>query len=83
MCSICTLKAEPACVGVTRILANQKRIGTIIEERTALTGAKIKPLFREARTKDAAYALDAGIIDQIKDVDIPAGVPVVSLVFQR
>ena len=65
------------------ILADQKRIGTIIEERTALTAAKIKPLFREARTKDAAYALNAGIVDEIKDVNVPAGVPVVSLVFQR
>jgi ATP-dependent Clp protease, protease subunit len=65
------------------VLADQKRIGTIIEERTTLTAAKIKPLFREARTKDADYALNAGIIDEIKDVNVPAGVPVVSLVFQR
>jgi ATP-dependent protease ClpP protease subunit len=65
------------------ILADQKRIGTIIEERTALTPAQIEPLFLEARTKDAAYALEAWIVDEIKDVNVPAGVPVVALVFQR
>jgi ATP-dependent Clp protease protease subunit len=65
------------------ILADQKRIGTIIEERTTLTARQIKPLFREARTKDADYALNAGIIDQIKEINVPTGIPVISLVFQR
>jgi ATP-dependent Clp protease, protease subunit len=65
------------------VLADQTRIGNIIEERTGLKKADIEPLFRDAQTKDAAYAISAGIVHEIKDVEIPAGSPVVTLVFQR
>jgi ATP-dependent Clp protease protease subunit len=65
------------------VLADQSRIAAIIEDRTTLNAKKIKPLFREARTKDAAYAVSAGIVHEIKDVAIPVGAPVIGLVFQR
>jgi len=65
------------------LLADQKRIGGIIQERTRIPEAEVEDLFREARTKDAAYALGNGIVDEIRDVAIPTGAPVVSLVFQR
>jgi ATP-dependent Clp protease, protease subunit len=65
------------------VLADQKRMAGIIEERTNLEAAQIEPLFREAQTKDAAYAIGAGIVHEVKDVAIPEGAPVVSLVFQR
>ena len=65
------------------ILADQNRIGQIMEDRTGLSAKQIKPLFREAKTKDAAYAVGAGIVHGIADVNIPAGAPVISLVFQR
>lgn len=65
------------------VLADQLRIGSIIEERTALDAEQIAPLFREAQTKDAAYAVGTGIVHEISDVEIPPGAPVISLVFQR
>ena len=65
------------------ILADQNRIAGIIEERSGLSAEEIKPLFLEANTKDAAYAVGAGIVHEIADVQIPAGAPVISLVFQR
>jgi len=65
------------------ILSDQNRIGSIIEERTNLTKVKIKGLFRQAQTKDAAFAAGCGIIHEVRDVQIPAGSPIVSLVFQR
>ena len=65
------------------ILSDQQRIGSILEERTRLRHNQVRSLFREAQTKDAAYAVSCGIVDEIRDVDIPAGSPVVSLVFQR
>jgi hypothetical protein len=65
------------------VLADQKRIAGIIEERTNLEAAQVEPLFREARTKDADYAVGTGIVHEIKDVEIPPGSPVVGLVFQR
>lgn len=65
------------------ILSDQKRIGAIITERTKISEEDASALFREAQTKDAAYAISSGIIHEIRDVQIPVGGPVVSLVFQR
>ena len=65
------------------ILSNQKRIGAIITSRTNLTEIEVGALFREAQTKDATFAVSSGIIHEIRDVQIPPGGPVISLVFQR
>lgn len=65
------------------ILADQKRIASIMEERTSLTTNDTSALFREAQTKDAAYAVSMGIVHEVKDVQIPSGAPIISLVFQR
>jgi ATP-dependent protease ClpP protease subunit len=65
------------------ILSDQKRIGSVLEERTQLTPAQIPELFREAQTKDAAFAVGCGIVHEIRDVEIPPGSSVISLVFQR
>lgn len=65
------------------ILQDQRRIGSIIRQHTDLDDRKIRNLFREARTKDAEYALSVGIIHEIRDVQIPPGNAIISLVFQR
>ena len=65
------------------IMKDQERIGSIIGQHTKLEAKEIRDLFREARTKDADFALKVGIIDEIREVNIPAGNPVISLVFQR
>ncbi len=65
------------------ILSNHVRIGSIIEERTKLDKAVIPELFRESQTKDATFAKTCGIVDDIRDLQIPDGGPVISLVFQR
>lgn len=65
------------------ILADQKRIGSIIKDRTNLPEADIEALFRDAQTKDATFAAGCGIVHQVKDVQIPKGINVISLVFQR
>lgn len=65
------------------ILSNHKRIGSIITERTSIAEEEVGALFREAQTKDAAFAVSRGIVHEIKDVQIPVGGPVISLVFQR
>ena len=63
--------------------ADQKRIGSVILDRTKLDDATVRQLFLEAQTKDAAYAVGCGIVHEVRDVQIPAGVPVLALVFQR
>ena len=65
------------------ILADQKRIGDIITERTKITDEQVGNLFAQAQTKDAAYAVGAGIVDEVRDIEIPKGCPVHSLVFKR
>jgi len=65
------------------LLSDQRRIGSIIQERTRIREDETDDLSREARTKDAAYAHGNGIVDEIRDVQIPAGGPIISLVFQR
>lgn len=63
--------------------ADQRRIGQIIEERTHLTREQVNGLFLEAQTKDAAFAVGCGIVHEVRDVQVPPGGPIVSLVFQR
>jgi ATP-dependent Clp protease, protease subunit len=68
---------------LAHILSDHKRIGTIITERTKLDEKVVATLFSEAQTKDATFAVSTGIVHEIKDVQIPPGSQVVSLVFQR
>lgn len=65
------------------ILSDQKRIGDIITQNTQLTETETADLFREAQTKDVNFAIDKGIIHDIRDVQIPTGCPIISLVFKR
>ena len=64
-------------------IANRAAHPALIQERTTITNDQIEGLFREAQTKDAAFAVGCGIVHEIHDVQIPAGAPVVSLVFKR
>ena len=77
------LEEKGAKEALDSILADQKRIGSVIKDRTKLGDPEIESLFREAQTKDATFAVGSGIVDQIKDVQIPPGSTIISLVFQR
>lgn len=65
------------------IRSDQNRIGQILQERTQITAEQSEALFREAQTKDATFAAGCGIVHEIREVKIPPGGPVISLVFQR
>lgn len=65
------------------ILSSQKRIGDIVQERSSIKAEDIGSLFLEAKTLDAATATSLGIVHELRDVKIPPGAPVISLVFQR
>lgn len=65
------------------ILADQKKIGAIISERTNLQPQEVDQLFLEAMTRDPSYAQANGIIDGIRDVEIPPGAPFSQLAFKR
>jgi ATP-dependent Clp protease, protease subunit len=63
------------------ILSDQKRIGNVISDRTSITPNETGELFREASTKDANFAFQKGIVHEISDLQIPAGCPILTLVF--
>lgn len=65
------------------ILSDQARIGSIVANHTKLSEGEVANLFREAQTKDAKFAVDKGIVHDIRDVQITAGCPIISLVFKR
>lgn len=65
------------------ILSDQSRIGSILKERTRVPQDEIESLFREAKTMDAAQAAGFGIIDEVCDVNVLQGCPIISLVFKR
>ena len=65
------------------ILVDQLRMGSIITERSGIRGEEVTELFRAQRTVDALWAKEKGIIEDIRNLNIPFGSPVVSLVFQR
>jgi ATP-dependent protease ClpP protease subunit len=77
------LEEKPLRERLQSILADQKRIGAIIGERTRLKSRQIENLFKQARTKDANYAREVGIVDDILEATIPDGAPIFSLVFKR
>jgi len=65
------------------IQADQQRIGKILVERSKLSPEEVERLFLEAQTRDPGYAKSNGIIHDVRDVQIPAGTPVLQLVFKR
>lgn len=68
---------------LTGILSDQKRIGSIIQQRTRIGEQQVEAMFREAKTIDAPAAKDIGIVQEIRDARIPDGSTVVSFVFER
>ena len=65
------------------IMADEKRIASVLTERSRLTEQEATSLFIEAQTKDATYAIGHGIVHEIRDVQIPIGAPIASLTFER
>jgi ATP-dependent Clp protease protease subunit len=65
------------------VLRQQKQIGDIISQNTNLTDKEIENLFTEAQTKDVNFAIDKGIIHEIRDVQIPKGTPMITFTFKR
>jgi len=59
--------------GLGAILNDQQRIGQIIQQRTSVPQAEVAQLFLQQQAKDATYARTHGIIHDIRDAQIPAG----------
>jgi ATP-dependent protease ClpP protease subunit len=68
---------------LTGILREQQRIGDVISKNTSISTKEIASLFKKAQTKNASFALDKGIIHEIREVQLIKGSPVISLAFKR
>ncbi len=60
---------------LSSIDSSESKISGIITERTKLTTEEIKALFSQGETKDAPFALDKGIINEIRNPTIPKDAP--------
>ncbi len=77
------LRTKDAKEVLDALRADESRISSIIEQRSKLSTAQIKAFFGEAHTMDATEALGAGLIDDIRDVSIPAGSTLMTLPVKR
>ena len=65
------------------ITADQDRIASIIGTHTDIPKNEAVKLFREAQTKTAEFADERGIVDEIRQFQLPSGAAVISFVFKR
>jgi ATP-dependent protease ClpP protease subunit len=68
---------------LSSIKKDNERFSSIIRERTKLKAKNISNLFQKTWTKDVDFALRAGIIHEIREVNILPGNTILSLVFKR
>jgi len=58
--------------------ASESKICGVITERTKLTTQEVHALFSQGESKDPAFALSKGIVNEIKDPSIPKDVTILS-----
>lgn len=62
-----------------RILNNHNTIAGIVCERTKIKEPTIKELFNQGETKTVEFALDHGIIDEVKFPEIPKDATIITI----
>ncbi len=65
---------------VSRFDAAEQLSAKIISERTKLTAEEVRQLFRQGESKDPKFALDKGLIHEIREAAVPHGVPLHSII---
>lgn len=65
---------------VSRFDAAEELTAKIIGERTKITAEEVRKLFRQGQSKDPNFALEKGLIHEIREVNIPSGSPIHSIV---
>jgi ATP-dependent Clp protease protease subunit len=62
---------------------DQSMIGDILVKHTNLAAEDVERLFLEAAFLRSMEALDRGIVDEVRDINLPQGMPILQLIFQR
>lgn len=65
------------------VTADERRIGSIICEHSRVTKQEVEGFFRETQTITAKLAHDRGIVHEVREFQLPLGVPTFSFVFER
>ena len=65
---------------LSRFDAAEKLCAQIIGGRTKLTVDEVRALFRQGQSKEPEFALEKGLIHEIKEVQVPNGAPLYSIV---
>ena len=68
---------------IDHIRNDQGMISQIIARHTNLSTSEIEELFLEMRLMRADEALDGGVTDEVGDINLPPGLPIQQLVFDR
>ncbi len=65
---------------ISRFDATEQLCAQVIGERTTLKASEVRELFRQGQSKPPTFALEKGLIHEIRDVNIRAGEPIHSIV---
>ncbi len=64
---------------LSRLKKDAGKIEGILKERTKLTAGEILNLFVQGESKDPAFAVEKGIVDEIAEPSIPQDAPVITV----
>jgi ATP-dependent Clp protease, protease subunit len=67
---------------ISSMNVSESKIAGIIAERTKLTADEVKGLFYQGESKDASFALDKGIVNEIRNPGIPKDAIILSFNLQ-
>ncbi len=57
----------------------EDKIASILAERTKMSEAEIRELFRQGESKDLQFAVDRGVIHEIRAATIPENAPLITV----
>jgi phage shock protein A len=57
----------------------ETKIASIVAERTGMSEAEIRELFRQGESKDLQFAIDKGIISEVRDPAVPKDAPLITV----
>jgi ATP-dependent protease ClpP protease subunit len=59
----------------SQLKQDESKMANIYTERTKLTDAEVRSLFLQGESKDPSFAMEKGIIHDIKSIAVPQGAP--------
>jgi ATP-dependent protease ClpP protease subunit len=64
---------------LSRFKQEEAKIAGIMAARSKLTETEIKALFSQGESKDLTFAIEKGVIDEIRDPSVPQDAPIITV----